>query len=108
MTRRIRCFWDQEDIWFYVELDPQGYVVRQVELQEPGSMPLAAASLAEWQQAGRDGRLAEYEHLYGVTAQVPVCEWEGHAPEEVSAEEFELVWSAARRRLADRRRGCPS
>ena len=48
MTTWVRCFWDEEDVWFYFELDADSYVIRQVELQEPGSKVLAAASLAKW------------------------------------------------------------
>ncbi|MDH6130201.1 hypothetical protein P3T39_007194, partial [Kitasatospora sp. GP82] len=48
MMKWLRCYWDEEDIWFYFELDPDGQVIRQVELQEPERTPLAAASLDEW------------------------------------------------------------
>ncbi len=46
MTTWVRCLWDEEDVWFYFELDADGYVIRQIELQEPGSKALAVASLA--------------------------------------------------------------
>ncbi|KUN81482.1 hypothetical protein AQJ66_24085 [Streptomyces bungoensis] len=108
MTRWIRCFWDEEALWFYFELDADGYVIRQVELQEPGSRALTAASLAEWQQARRDGRSAKYECVYGLTAEPPISEWEGHNPQSLSADEFEDVWSTARRQLQDRQRRHPS
>ncbi|MCC9709205.1 hypothetical protein E4N62_30520 [Streptomyces sp. MNU76] len=108
MTRWLRCFWDEEAVWFYFELDTDGYVIRQVELQEPGSKALAAASLVEWQEAQRDGRLAEYESVYGLTAEPPISEWEGHDPQWLSADEFEVVWSTARRQLQDRQRRHPS
>lgn len=104
MTTWIRCFWDEEDVWFYFELDADGYVIRQVELQEPGSKALAAASLAEWQEAQRDGRSAEYESVYGLTAEPPISEWEGHDPHSLSVDEFETVWSTARGELQDRQR----
>ncbi|MBW8705143.1 hypothetical protein MBT84_36655 [Streptomyces sp. MBT84] len=104
MTRWLRCFWGEETVWFYFELDTDGYVIRQVELQELGSKALAAASLAEWQEAQRDGRLAEYESVYGLTAEPPIAEWEGHNPQWLSANEFEIVWSTARRELQDRER----
>ncbi|WP_370417283.1 hypothetical protein AB8O64_01050 [Streptomyces sp. QH1-20] len=104
MTRWVRCFWDEEGVWFYFELDKDGYVMRQVELQEPGSKALAAAWLAESQGAQRDGRLAEYESVYGLIAELPISEWEGHDPQWLSAHEFETVWSQARRQLQDRQR----
>jgi hypothetical protein len=108
VTRWLRSFWDEEAVWFYFELDTDGYVIRQVELQEPGSKSLAAASVAEWQEAQRDGRLAEYERVYGLTAALPLSEWEGHDPQWLSANEFEIVGSTARRQLQDRQRRHPS
>lgn len=107
MTRWVRCFWDEEAIWFYCELDTDGYVTRQVELQEPGNEALAAASLAEWQQAQQDGRLAEYESAYGLTAEPPISEWEGHDPQWLSASDFETVWAAARQQIQDRQHRHP-
>ncbi|WP_406447203.1 hypothetical protein [Streptomyces sp. NBC_00876] len=69
MTTWVRCFWDEGEAWFYFELDADGYSIRQVELQEPGDKALTAASLAEWQEAQREGRSAEYESVYGLTAE---------------------------------------
>ncbi|MEV6594565.1 hypothetical protein [Streptomyces acidicola] len=108
MTRWVRCFWDEEAVWFYFELDNDGYVLRQIEVQEPGNKALAASSLAEWQEAQRDGRLTEHESVYGLTAEPPISEWEGHNPQRLSANEFEIVWSTARRQLQDRQRRHPS
>ncbi|MFJ3822094.1 hypothetical protein [Streptomyces nodosus] len=108
MTRWVRCFWDEDSIWFYFELDTDGYVLRQVELQEPGSKAWAAASLTEWQEAQREGRSAAYESVYGLTAELPISEWEGHDPQRLSADDFEVVWSTARRQLQDRQRRPPS
>ncbi|MFE9480120.1 hypothetical protein ACFYNM_16130 [Streptomyces spororaveus] len=102
MTRRLRCFWDEEAVWFYFELDADGYVLRQVELHEPDGKALAAASLAEWQEAQDAGRAGEYESVYGLTMYVPISEWEGHDPQPVSADEFATVWSTARRQLQAR------
>lgn len=83
-------------------------MIRQVELKEPGSKALAAASLAEWQEAQKKGRLAEYESVYGLTAEPPISDWEGHDPQWLSANEFESVWSTARRQIQDRQRQHPS
>ena len=44
-------YWDEEDTWFYLEVDGEGWVVRQVELEGPELTPVEAASLAEWQRA---------------------------------------------------------
>ncbi|MEV8325864.1 hypothetical protein [Kitasatospora sp. NPDC056731] len=108
MTRWVRCFWGEEAVCFYFELDTDGHVIRQVELQEPGRKALAAASLAEWQEAQGAGQLAEYESVYGLTAELPISQWEGHDPQWLVADEFEIVWSTARRQLQQRQRRHPS
>ena len=97
MTRWLRCFWDEEPTWFYFELDDDGTVLRQVELAEPGGVALAAASLDEWFRARAEDRLADYEAVYGATAQLPFGDWEGHEPQWLTAQEFEVVWADARR-----------
>jgi hypothetical protein len=104
----VRCFWDEEAIWFYFEIDTDGYVIRQIEFQEPGGEALAAASLAEWQEAQRDDRLGEYETVYGLTAETPISEWEGHDPQWLSVDEFATVWSTARQQIQNRHRHPPS
>ncbi|MFF2922502.1 hypothetical protein ACFVTP_08840 [Streptomyces celluloflavus] len=104
MTTWTRCYWDEEDIWFYVEVDAEGWVARQVELQGPELAPIAAASLDEWQQAQDGGRLDEYDSRFGITAELPASEWEGHAPETLTSEQFEEVWGPARRQIASRPR----
>jgi hypothetical protein len=96
MTRWFRSYWAEEDIWFYFEVDADGWVIRQVELQGALRKPIAAASLAEGEAAQRDGTLAAYAATYGGTAEVPVHEWEGHEPQDLTAEEFEAVWLSAR------------
>lgn len=88
----MRCYWDDEDVWFYFEVDAEGWVTRQVELQGPGLTPIAAASLDE------------YDSRFGITAELPVSEWEGHDPEQLTFEEFEAVWGPARRQIASRPR----
>lgn len=104
MTTWMRCYWYEEDTWFYFELDAHGWVIRQVELQGPELTALAAASRQEWQQAYDAGRLEEYESWFGVTAEPPLSEWEGHDPERLVFEEFEEVWASARQQLASRPR----
>ncbi|MFH9611840.1 hypothetical protein [Streptomyces sp. NPDC017448] len=101
--RWVRCLWDEEGISFSFELDADGYVIRQVELQEPGGEALAAASLTEWQEAHKGDRSSEYESVYGVTAELPITAWEGHVPQWLSADEFERVWSTARQQIENRR-----
>ncbi|MFJ6722668.1 hypothetical protein [Streptomyces sp. NPDC091259] len=89
----FRCHWDEEDTWFYFEVDSDGWVVRQVELQGPGLRPLAAA------------RDTDDDARYGFTAESPVSQWEGHAPQPLTAAEFERVWDRARRELSPARPG---
>jgi hypothetical protein len=98
----MRCYWDEEDTWFYFEVDAEGWVIRQIELEGPELTPIAAASLAAWQQASDTGRLDEYDNRFGITAELPVSEWEGHDPELMTSDEFEQVWNAARREIAAR------
>ncbi|WP_442818772.1 hypothetical protein [Streptomyces sp. NBC_01320] len=100
----MRCHWDEEDIWFYFEVDAEGWVTRQVELQGTELAPIAAALSDEWQQAQDAGRLNEYDNRFGITAELPFSEWEGHAPETLTSEEFEKVWGPARRQIAARLR----
>ncbi|MER0449623.1 hypothetical protein ABR738_34630 [Streptomyces sp. Edi4] len=95
----MRCYWGEEDVWFYFETDAEGWVVRQVELEGPELTPIAAASLAEWQRAYDAGRLDEYDNRFGITAELPVSEWEGHDPEELTSHQFEAVWDTARRQI---------
>ncbi|WP_435885865.1 hypothetical protein [Streptomyces subrutilus] len=98
----MRCYWDEEDTWFYFEADAEGWVIRQVELKGPELIPITAASLPEWQGARDAGRLNEYDNRFGITAELPVSEWEGHDPDPLTFEEFEEVWGSARRRIAPR------
>ncbi|MGW1789132.1 hypothetical protein ACWCO0_00610 [Streptomyces tubercidicus] len=100
----MRCYWDEEDTWFYFEVDAEGWVIRQVELVGPELTPIAAASLTEWQRAYDAGRLDEYDSRFGITAGLPVSEWEGHAPEQLTAEEFDEAWGPARQQIASRPR----
>ncbi|MGP3769755.1 hypothetical protein ACTWJ8_02890 [Streptomyces sp. SDT5-1] len=96
MTRLFRSYWAEEDIWFYFEVDADGWVVRQVELHGPLGKPLAAASWAEEEAAQRAGTLADYEATFGGTAQAPVHEWDDHDPQVLTLAEFETVWATAR------------
>jgi hypothetical protein len=96
MTRWFRSYWAEEDTWFYFEVDADGWVTRQVELQGPLEKPIAAASLAEWEAAQQAGTLADYEATFGATAEVPVHEWDAHEPQDLAAGKFETVWLTAR------------
>jgi hypothetical protein len=96
MTRWFRSYWAEEDTWFYFEVDADGWVTRQVELQGPLEKPVAAASLAEWEAAQQAQTLADYEATFGAAAEVPVHEWDAHEPQVLTATDFESVWLTAR------------
>ncbi|WP_327309109.1 hypothetical protein OG730_00245 [Streptomyces sp. NBC_01298] len=98
----MRCCWDEQDTWSYFEVDAEGWVTRQIELEGPELIQIAAASLAEWQQARDTGSLDEYDNRFGITAELPVPEWEGHDPEELTSDQFEEVWDSARRQITAR------
>jgi len=100
--RWFRCYWDEEDVWFYFEVDAEGLVIRQVELQGPDGNAIAAADLDEWQRAQASERLSTYEATYGFTAALPTPEWGDHEPEWLTTEAFEHVWGQARRQIAAR------
>lgn len=102
VTTWMRCYWDEEDTWFYFEVDAEGWVIRQIELEGPDPTPIAAASLEEWQRAHDAGRLDEYDSRFGITAELPVSEWEGHDPLPLTSEEFEEVWRTARQHIVAR------
>ncbi|MEV0623984.1 hypothetical protein AB0I81_62465 [Nonomuraea sp. NPDC050404] len=99
MTHWFRAHWAEEDIWFYFEIDAEGWVSRQIELRGPDNVPIAAASLAEWQEAYSAGRTRRYEATYGTTADIPVQEWDGHDPQPLTSSDFETVWCRARGHL---------
>ncbi|GAA4102921.1 hypothetical protein [Nonomuraea soli] len=99
MTSWFRAYWDEEDIWFYIEAGDDGWVTRQIEFQGPEQRPLAAASLTEWQAAFESGKFGSYEATYGRTAELPVHEWEGHDPQPLTLIEFDDAWAKARRIL---------
>lgn len=102
MTRWFRAYWDDEDVWFYFEVDADGWVSRQVELRGPDGIPIAAASLTEWQQAQAEGRLSQYEATYGLTAEGPVQEWDEYELIALTAAKFEEVWNRAEDRPVSR------
>lgn len=99
MVRYLRRYWDEEDIWFFFELDPDGWVTRQIEFQGPGRTPIAAASLDEWTSEHDAGRASDYEAKYGVVAEKPITAAEVQDYLEISPQEFERAWTTARRAL---------
>lgn len=103
MTTWMQCFWDEEAIWFYFEVDAGGWVTRQVELQDSELTLIAAASLDEWQRAQQAGSLAEYDTKgrSGLPLGSRSRSGRGTNPTR-TAQEFEAVWDAPRRAIRAR------
>ncbi|WP_433515469.1 hypothetical protein ACQP2T_07500 [Nonomuraea sp. CA-143628] len=95
MTHWFRSHWADEDTWFYIEADDEGWVTRQIEFRGPDEQPFAAASLAEWQTAFESGEVARYGAVYDRIAEQPVHEWEGHDPEPLTLDAFDQAWARA-------------
>ena len=100
MPRWIHSYWDEEDVTFYWEVGDDGWVTRHVEVAGPGRSPRAAASLDEWMRELEAGSVQEYQAKYGFLADQPVTEWDADFPhEDLTQEQYEEVWLAARRFL---------
>jgi hypothetical protein len=67
-------------------------MTRQVEPQGSELTLLAAASLDERRRAEQAGGLTEYERKFGVTAGLPLSQWEGYEPDQLTSREFEGIW----------------
>jgi len=68
----------------------------------PDLTPIAAASLPEWEDAFRLGTSSRCEAIYGITAEVPLQDWDGYEPIALSVSAFEEVWLTARRHCEQR------
>jgi hypothetical protein len=121
MTRWVRTGWrdDGYDIttsWqpgddgvviAHWEVGDHGWVTRSVELHGARRVPMVAASLAECLAARDTGRIEdvqEYEAAYGVLVEKPIADWD-FPHEDITAEEFDDIWRAARAELDQRRGG---
>ncbi|MGW0664578.1 hypothetical protein [Streptodolium elevatio] len=110
MLRHLRYYFDEEDTWFFYEVDSEGWTTRQVELEGPNRRAIAAASLAEFEHI-RDTRgwdaAGVYTAKYGCTAEGQAGKEEDWSaddrPEYISAEEFEAHWRSARLAIETRR-----
>lgn len=102
MLRWVRRYWDEEDTWFYFELDADGWTRRQVELQGADRTPCAAASLEEWFRELDAGRIQQYQATYGALADQPIGIEELPEYEPLDSAEFERIWRTARDYLDSR------
>ena len=103
----IRAYDGESDVWSYFELDGGEWALRQVDLQGPQRQPVTAASLAEVieiRDCGDLAVMAAYERQYGVLADGALRGWqESDGAAEMTRQEFESTWAAARETLdADR------
>ena len=101
-ARWLKAYWDEEDVWYYFEVDEDGWALRQVELCGPTRTPKTAASLAEWPDAEVDGieAVRAYESKYGGTAEASIVDFdETFAPAAIDPSEFNEVWTRARAHL---------
>jgi hypothetical protein len=105
MTTWFRTYYEEEDLWLYFEADDEGWAARQVEVRGQDSRPVTAASLEEvlhLRDRADVAAMFRHERRYGVLAEGPMHGWQDqpHAAE-ISAEEFERLWTGARRALGD-------
>ncbi|MEU9186827.1 hypothetical protein AB0D14_20215 [Streptomyces sp. NPDC048484] len=103
----IRAYDGESDIWSYFELDDEEWALRHVDLQGLQRQPVTAASLAEVieiRDRGDLAAMAAYERQYGVLAESALRGWqEADGAAEITRQEFESTWAAARETLdADR------
>jgi hypothetical protein len=100
-VRWLKAHGDDDEIWYFVEADEDGWVLRQVELRGPDEMPRVAAALAEWPDADRDGldAVQAYEAKYGALADQPISAWSDFPGVAITRDEFETVWRRARAHL---------
>lgn len=99
--RWVRRYGDEEDRWYYFEVNDKGWVTRQVEVMAGMGAPVTAASMTEWFQELAAGRIRAYEEQFGATADRPIGPDELDACEPVEPSAFEELWRRARRHLGD-------
>ncbi|MEL7992254.1 hypothetical protein ACWGR3_23735 [Streptomyces albidoflavus] len=101
MTTWFRTYYEDEDLWLYLEADEEGWVVRHMEIGGKDGRPRTAASLQEVLHLRDHADLAamtRYEQQYGILADAPLDGWQDQpGAAEITAEEFERLWAQARR-----------
>ena len=105
MSRRfLRYHRTQDDIWSHIELDDDGWALRQVDLRGPRQAPVTATSLAAVRHIRDHQDLAAmrtYEARYGVLSEGSWDGWEQDAQaNEIPATDFGALWSTARKASA--------
>jgi hypothetical protein len=103
MATWFRTYYEDEDLWLYLEADDEGWATRQVEVWGRNSRPVTAASLEEvlhFRDHADLAAMGRYERQYGVLAEGSMNGWRDQPQAaEISAEEFERLWAEARRAL---------
>ncbi|GHH57780.1 hypothetical protein [Streptomyces candidus] len=105
MATWFRTYYEDEDLWLYIEVDDEGWAARQLSFGGQDSRPVRAASLEEVLHLRDDADLVamfRYEQQYGVLAEGAMDCWQDQPQAaEISAEQFERLWAEARRALAE-------
>jgi hypothetical protein len=106
-TRWITFPFEDDDIVYFIEIGhadgEDGWPIRQVELEGPERVPIAAAALSEWPEEGPGAteKRNAYVARYGSCGDKPMpSDWPA---EDLSPAEFEEVWRHARSYLDERR-----
>lgn len=103
VTTWIRTYDDESQIWSYLELDDEEWALRHVDLRGLQRQPVTAASLAEVieiRDSGDLAAMASYERQYGVLTEGALHDWqEADGAAEITRQEFESTWAAARETL---------
>ncbi len=99
VLRWMRFYFDEDDVWYYFEVGPDGDVHRQVEVQGATGVPITAASWDELAPLADVAAVQTYEATYGMLAQVPIEPDILASLDTITLTEFEQHWSSARRHL---------
>ncbi len=89
-----------EDIEFYWEVGPDGWAVRQLEIDRASGRPLAAATLQEWRGEGHGGPIGSGSGAESFVEQALDPADPRVATRPISGAEFERRWAEARSQLS--------
>jgi hypothetical protein len=107
MTTWFRSHRVDGDVRYFFEVDDEGFVRRQVELEGTSGATNAASSSEEVEAAYRDNTIGEYFATYGLPEEWSTQAWD-HELEPFTEEEFEVVWVTAREACAAGSRSRPT